>query len=81
MASEGQAQRSLGKLVASHEAGPCTALFICDIQERFRETIAGYPAVIDTARRMVRPIHMHVQAVSSQGSGVCWMGSGTEECT
>ena len=31
-----------------------TALFVCDIQERFRPLIAGMPAVVDTARRMVR---------------------------
>ncbi|CAL8467777.1 g7315 [Coccomyxa elongata] len=31
-----------------------TSLFVCDVQERFRSTIKGYPAVIDTARRLVR---------------------------
>lgn len=29
------------------------ALFICDIQERFRSTIFGYPEVVSTARRMI----------------------------
>lgn len=39
----------LGKLAASE-----TALFVCDVQERFRQIISGMPAVIDTSRRMVR---------------------------
>ncbi len=47
------ARSSLGKLVASTDGGPGTALFICDVQERFRDTIVGYPAVIDTAVRLV----------------------------
>ena len=33
-----------------------TALFICDVQERFRPIISGYPAVIDTAARLVRSV-------------------------
>ncbi len=49
------ARSSLGKLVGSTDDGPGTALFICDVQERFRDTIQGYPAVIDTAVRLVRP--------------------------
>ncbi len=47
------ARSSLGKLVGSTDEGPGTALFICDVQERFRDTIQGYPAVIDTAVRLV----------------------------
>lgn len=31
-----------------------TALFVCDIQERFRPIISGMPAVVDTARRMIK---------------------------
>jgi hypothetical protein len=42
------ARGALGKLSAHS-----TALFVCDIQERFRPVITGFPAVIDTARRMV----------------------------
>ena len=55
MASGGLLHRPLGKLLAATEKGPTTALLICDIQERFRDTIVGYPAVIDTARRLVHP--------------------------
>eukprot|EP00879_Flechtneria_rotunda_P027337 GHRR01029282.1.p2 GENE.GHRR01029282.1~~GHRR01029282.1.p2 ORF type:complete len:111 (+),score=33.75 GHRR01029282.1:342-674(+) len=43
------AARSLGRLQKQS-----TSLFICDIQERFRPIIAGMPAVVDTARRMIR---------------------------
>eukprot|EP00884_Botryococcus_braunii_P019934 jgi/Botrbrau1/6624/Bobra.104_2s0011.1 len=39
----------VGKLVAER-----TILFVCDIQERFRSVIHGYPAVIDTARRLIK---------------------------
>lgn len=39
--------RSIGRLQPG-----TSALFVCDIQERFRPIIAGYPAVIDTAKRM-----------------------------
>ncbi|EIE24735.1 Isochorismatase hydrolase [Coccomyxa subellipsoidea C-169] len=39
----------IGRLLPSR-----TSLFICDVQERFRTTIKGYPAVIDSARRLVR---------------------------
>lgn len=38
-------------------------MFVCDVQERFRPLISGMPAVIDTARRMVRAadaLHMPV---------------------
>lgn len=38
----------LGKLLPSK-----TAVFVCDIQERFRPIINGMPAVVDTARRLV----------------------------
>lgn len=31
-----------------------TALLVCDVQERFRPVITGFPAVVDTSRRMVR---------------------------
>jgi hypothetical protein len=51
---------ALGKLVPS-----TSALFVCDVQERFRPLIAGYPTVIDTARRMVRA---NVQV----GKSLCW---------
>ena len=72
--------RPLGKLVAFNEGAPATALFICDIQERFRETISGYPAVIDTARRLVRahahtllPLHRDMRCSDCGGSGtVAW---------
>lgn len=40
---------SLGRLESSE-----TAVFICDVQERFRPVIALYPAVIDTSRRMIK---------------------------
>ena len=39
----------LGKLVA-----PSSALFVCDIQERFVPVIHNMPAVVDTAKRMIR---------------------------
>ena len=39
----------LGRLKAEE-----TALFVCDVQERFRSVISGYTAVVDVARRMVR---------------------------
>jgi hypothetical protein len=39
----------LGKLLPTS-----TALFVCDIQERFRPIITGFPAVVDTSRRMIR---------------------------
>ena len=29
-----------------------TALFVCDVQERFRSVISGFPAVADTSRRL-----------------------------
>lgn len=32
-----------------------TALLVCDVQERFRPIITGFPAVVDTSRRMVSP--------------------------
>lgn len=40
---------SLGRLSTDS-----TILFICDVQERFRSVISGFPAVIDTSRRMIR---------------------------
>ena len=39
----------LGKLLPS-----TSAVFVCDVQERFRSVITGYPNVIDTTRRVVR---------------------------
>lgn len=39
----------IGRLVPSE-----TTLFVCDVQERFRPIISGFPAVIDTSKRMVR---------------------------
>lgn len=47
------AARSLGGALGKLNAAS-SALFVCDIQERFRPAISGFPAVIDTARRMVR---------------------------
>jgi hypothetical protein len=38
----------IGKL-----APASSALFVCDIQERFRPLISGFPAVIDAAQRLV----------------------------
>ncbi|KXZ45155.1 hypothetical protein GPECTOR_58g604 [Gonium pectorale] len=43
------ASRVLGRLRPGS-----SALFVCDVQEKFRPLIAGFPTVIDTARRMVR---------------------------
>lgn len=43
------AARSVGKLAPEE-----TALLVCDVQERFRPVISGFPAVVDTSRRMVR---------------------------
>lgn len=40
---------ALGRLQADR-----SALFVCDVQERFRPVISNMPAVIDTAARMVR---------------------------
>lgn len=33
-----------------------TALLVCDVQERFRPVITGFPAVVDTSQRMVRAL-------------------------
>jgi nicotinamidase-related amidase len=41
--------KGLGKLLPTS-----SALFVCDIQERFRPIISGFPAVVDTSRRMIR---------------------------
>lgn len=41
--------RSVGKLAPEE-----TALLVCDVQERFRPIITGFPAVVDTSRRMLR---------------------------
>lgn len=41
----------LGKLLPGK-----TAVFVCDIQERFRPIINGMPAVVDTARRLVSKV-------------------------
>jgi len=49
MALSTKAAARLGKLLPTS-----TALFVCDIQERFRPIISGFPAVVDTSRRMVR---------------------------
>lgn len=43
------AARSLGRLSPSS-----TALLVCDVQERFRPLICGFPAVVDATRRMVQ---------------------------
>jgi nicotinamidase-related amidase len=41
--------RALGRLSPSS-----TALLVCDVQERFRPLICGFPAVADAARRLVK---------------------------
>ena len=38
----------IGKLVVKN-----SALFLCDMQEKFRPTISYYPQVIEVARRML----------------------------
>lgn len=43
------ASRALGQLRLNS-----SALFVCDVQEKFRPLIAGFPTVIDTTRRMVQ---------------------------
>ncbi|KAF8073015.1 isoc2 [Scenedesmus sp. PABB004] len=48
-AAAATAAKGLGKLQQRS-----TALFVCDLQERFRPVISGFPAVVDTARRMIR---------------------------
>lgn len=45
----GNSSAAVGRLRANE-----TALFVCDVQERFRPVISGMPAIIDTARRLVR---------------------------
>jgi hypothetical protein len=40
--------RSLGKLLPSS-----SALFVCDVQEKFRPLTDHFPAVVDASRRMV----------------------------
>ncbi len=47
------ASRVLGRLRPN-----TAALFVCDVQEKFRPIIAGFPIVIDTARRMVQGAHV-----------------------
>lgn len=49
MAALGSASKGIGKLLPG-----TTSLFVCDIQERFRPLIMGFPAVVDTSRRMIR---------------------------
>ena len=58
-ASQSAPTTGVGRLRASE-----TALFVCDIQEKFRPIIAGMPAVIDTARRMVKPPFLHLHQLS-----------------
>ena len=58
-ASQSAPTTGVGRLHASE-----TALFVCDIQEKFRPIIAGMPAVIDTARRMVTPPFFHLRQLS-----------------
>lgn len=48
MATAATGRPSVGKLAPEE-----TALLICDVQERFRPVISGFPAVVDTSRRMV----------------------------
>merc|ERR1712130_448226 len=47
--ASGPSAKSVGRLTPSE-----TALFVCDIQERFRPVISGMPAVVDAARRLIR---------------------------
>jgi len=49
MGTMGSAGVRLGRLKAN-----TSALFVCDIQEKFRGLIHGMPAVVDTASRLVR---------------------------
>lgn len=42
------ASRKLGKLATKN-----TALFLCDMQEKFRKTIKFYPQVISVANRLL----------------------------
>ena len=66
------AGRSVGRLK------PDTAsLFVCDIQERFRNVIKGMPAVIDTSQRLVKafqalemPVFVSEQYPKALGSTV-----------
>ncbi|PAA81418.1 hypothetical protein BOX15_Mlig028129g1 [Macrostomum lignano] len=41
--------RCVGKLNSNR-----TALFLCDMQEKFRKTITHFPAIVDTSSRMLR---------------------------
>ena len=41
----------LGKL-----ASKTTAFFLCDIQEKFRESIRYFPEIIQVAKRLVRKL-------------------------
>lgn len=45
----GHLARSLGQLLPKQ-----SALFVCDIQDRFRTNIKGFPTVISTARRLIK---------------------------
>ena len=48
MASGTASGGGVGRLVPAQ-----TALLVCDVQERFRPIISGFPAVVDVSRRMV----------------------------
>lgn len=50
MASAASGAARVGRLAPGE-----TALLVCDVQDRFRPIISGFPAVVDTSRRMVRP--------------------------
>lgn len=65
---------SVGKLAPEE-----TALLVCDVQERFRSVISGFPAVVDTSRRMVRLEHkvdmgplFKCKAVTRRTPAACW---------
>ncbi len=55
-----------------------SALFVCDVQEKFRPIIAGYPTVIDTTKRMVRGLSVGDYIVFAHLGGPD-TGRGSEE--
>ncbi|KAI7845477.1 hypothetical protein COHA_001025 [Chlorella ohadii] len=49
MATAANGTHGIGRLAPNE-----TALLVCDVQERFRPVISGFPAVVDTSCRMLR---------------------------
>ena len=52
-----------------------SALFLCDMQEKFRSTISFYPQIIEVSKRMLQAAHildMDVVATEQypKGSGI-----------